>query len=102
MAETGRTTFVDHRELKAKLHAQILEDMDLESLNRLQEDVARDRVRDAIKDVLQRERTALAFAEREEMAGEILDGLFGLGPLEPLIRDSTLSDILVNGPDKVY
>src|SRR5215510_10698188 len=93
---------VDYRELKSKLHTQILEEMDLESLNKLREDIARERVRDAVRDLLQRERTPLALGEREQMAREILDELFGLGPLERLLNDATVSDILVNGPEQIY
>jgi pilus assembly protein CpaF len=93
---------IDYRELKTKLHGQILEEMDLESLNRLPLDVARERVTEAIRELLQRERTPLALGEREKMAAEILDELFGLGPLEPLLADASVSDILVNGPNQVY
>src|SRR5262245_48659174 len=92
----------DYREMKAKVHSQILEDIDLESLNRLREDVARVRVTEAIRDVLRRDRTPLAHAERERMVGEIVDELFGLGPIEPLLADPTVSDILINGPDQIY
>src|SRR3954468_2573218 len=93
---------IDYRELKTKLHTQILEEMDLESLNRLQEDLARDRVREALRDLLQRERTPLALSEREQITREILDELFGLGPLERILNDPAVSDILVNGPDRIY
>jgi pilus assembly protein CpaF len=93
---------MSYKELKAKLHVQILEDIDLETLNRLSEGVARERVGVAIRDMLNRERTPLASAEREGIVEEILDEVFGLGPLEPLLADPTVSDILVNGPSKVY
>ena len=95
-------TFTDYKDMKSKIHTQILEEMDLESLNRLQEDVARNRVRDAIREILHRERTPLTLNEREQMVNEIANELFGLGPIEPLLADSTISDILVNGPDKIY
>jgi pilus assembly protein CpaF len=98
----SQTISIDFRELKTKLHGQILEEMDLESLNRLREDIARERVTEAIRELLQRERTPLALAERENMVTEILDELFGLGPLEPLLKDQTVSDLLVNGPNQVY
>src|SRR5437667_2682142 len=98
----GQSMSIDYREIKKKLHAQILEEMDLESLNRLQENIAHERVQEAIRDLLHRERTPLALAEREQMAREILDELFGLGPLERLLSDPSVSDILVNGPNLVY
>src|SRR5215510_2899297 len=94
--------FTDYREMKAKIHAQILEEMDLESLNKLQEEVARTRVGDAIRELLHRDRTPLTLREREQLVNEIVHELFDLGPIEPLLADSTVSDILVNGPDNIY
>jgi len=93
---------MSYKELKTKLHVQILEDIDLETLNRLSEGVARERVGLAIRDMLNRERTPLASAEREGIVEEVLDEVFGLGPLEPLLADPTVSDILVNGAAKIY
>src|SRR5881628_1026440 len=95
-------TFTDYREMKAKIHSQILQEMDLEGLNKLQEDVARTRVCEAIRELLHRERTPLAFSEREQLVEEVVNELFGLGPIEPLLADSRVSDILVNGPDRIY
>ena len=95
-------TFTDYREMKAKIHSQILQEMDLESLNKLQEDLARTRVCEAIRELLHRDRTPLAFSEREQLVNEIVNELFGLGPIEPLLADSRVSDILVNGPDRIY
>jgi pilus assembly protein CpaF len=94
--------FTDYREMKAKIHAQILEEMDLESLNKLQEEVARTRVREAIRELLHRDRTPLTLNEREQMVNEIVDELFGLGPIEQLLADTAVSDILVNGPNHIY
>src|SRR5215510_14724974 len=95
-------TFTDYREMKAKIHSQTLQEIDLESLNKLQESVARTRVGEAIRELLHRDRTPLALAERERMVSEIVDELFGLGPIEPLLADPAVSDILINGPDRVY
>src|ERR1051326_2773586 len=91
-----------YKALKTKLHAQVLEEMDLETVNRLSETVARERVGGALRDMLNRERTPLASADREKIAVEVLDELFGLGTLETLLADPTISDILVNGPGKTY
>src|SRR5262245_52794751 len=93
---------MSYKELKAKIHVQILENIDLETLNRLSEGVARERVGLAIRDMLDRQRTPLASVERETLVNEVLHEVFGLGPLEPLLADSTVSDILVNGFSKVY
>jgi pilus assembly protein CpaF len=76
--------------------------MDLESLNRMQEDVARSRVAEAIRELLHRDRTPLTLKEREQLVDEVVHELFGLGPIEPLLADSTVSDILVNGPENIY
>jgi pilus assembly protein CpaF len=95
-------TFTDYREMKTKIHSQILQEIDLESLNKLQEKIARTRVGEAIRELLHRDRTPLALAERERMVNEIVDELFGLGPIEPLLADAAVSDILVNGPDRIY
>ena len=95
-------TFTDYREMKSKIHSQILQEIDLESLNKLQEKVARSRVGEAIRELLHRDRTPLALSERERMVNEIVDELFGLGPIEPLLADPAVSDILVNGPDRIY
>src|SRR5512141_1755398 len=92
-------TYLD---LKGSLHSKVINEIDLESLNRLQEDTAKEQLRKVILDVLQREKTPLTMTEREQMVTEILDEVFGLGPLQPLLADPTLSDILVNGAYNVY
>ena len=92
----------EYRELKTRLHTKVLDDVDLESLNRLSEDVAREQVMQLIKDMLQREKTPLALTERQKLVAEILDELFGLGPIQPLLDDPSVADILVNGPNTVY
>jgi pilus assembly protein CpaF len=91
-----------YRELKTSLHKRVLDEVDLESLNRLDENLAREQVIQIVREMLQREKTPLALAERERLGIEIIDELFGLGPLQPLLDDPTVSDILVNGPRVVY
>jgi pilus assembly protein CpaF len=92
-------TYLD---LKGSLHSKVINEIDLESLNRLQEDTAREQLRQVILDILQREKTPLTLTEREQLVIEILDEVFGLGPLQPLLADPTISDILVNGAYNVY
>ncbi len=92
----------DYLELKGTLHSKVINEIDLESLNRMKEDTARDQLRKVILDVLQREKTPLTMTEREQMVTDILDEVFGLGPLQTLLADPTLSDILVNGAREVY
>src|SRR5436309_10191 len=95
-------TFTDYREMKTKIHSQILQEMDLEGVNKLQEDVARTRVSDAIRELLRGDQSPLVFSEREQLVKEIVNELFGLGPIEPLLADNKVSDILVNGPNQIY
>ncbi len=92
----------DYLALKGTLHSKVINEIDLESLNRLKEETAREQLRNVILDVLQREKTPLTMTEREQMVTDILDEVFGLGPLQPLLADPTLSDILVNGAQEVY
>jgi pilus assembly protein CpaF len=92
----------NYQELKSTLHAQVLNEVDLESLNRLSEETAREQVTELVRDMLQRDSTPLALAEREQLVREVLDELFGYGPIQPLLDDPRVSDILVNGPNAVY
>jgi pilus assembly protein CpaF len=91
-----------YRTIKTTLHKKILEEIDLENLHRVDEETVRRETRRLIRSTLDREKTPLTHAEREQISDEILDELFGLGPLEPLLADGTISDILVNGSNMVY
>jgi pilus assembly protein CpaF len=91
-----------YQQLKRRLHSEVLEEVDLESVNRLDEKTGRDRLRPMIRELIRKESTPLTHPEREQLVGEILDELFGLGPLEPLLEDPLISDILVNGSQTVY
>jgi len=92
----------EYQQVKADLHRKILDRLDLEKLGRTPSDAARDEVLLLIRNTVNSEAVPLSFAERERLAREILDEIFGLGPLEPLLKDPTVSDILVNRFDKVY
>jgi pilus assembly protein CpaF len=92
----------DYQQVKADLHRKILDRLDLEKLGRTPSDTARDEVLLLIRNTVNSEAVPLSFAERERLSREILDEIFGLGPLEPLLKDPTVSDILVNRYDRVY
>jgi pilus assembly protein CpaF len=92
----------EYQQVKADLHRKILDRLDLEKLGRTPSDTARDEVLVLIRSVVNAEAVPLSFAERERLAREILDEIFGLGPLEPLLKDPNISDILVNRFDRVY
>src|SRR6266481_5589115 len=92
----------EYQQVKADLHRKILDRLDLEKLGRTPSAAARDEVLLLIRNTVNSEAVPLSFAERERLAREILDEIFGLGPLEPLLKDPTISDILVNRYNKVY
>jgi pilus assembly protein CpaF len=92
----------EYQQVKADLHRKILDRLDLEKLGRTNSETAREEVLVLIRTSVNSEAVPLSFAERERLAREILDEIFGLGPLEPLLKDPSISDILVNRFDKVY
>ncbi len=92
----------DYQQVKADLHRKILDRLDLEKLGKTSGDSARDEVLVVIRSAVNSEVVPLSFAERERLSREILDEIFGLGPLEQLLKDPNISDILVNRFDRVY
>jgi pilus assembly protein CpaF len=92
----------DYQQVKADLHRKILDRLDLEKLGKTSGDSARDEVLVVIRAAVNGEVVPLSFAERERLSREILDEIFGLGPLEQLLKDPNISDILVNRYDRVY
>src|SRR5438874_6129425 len=92
----------EYQQVKADLHRKILDRLNLEKLGRAPSEAAREEVLVLIRNSVNSEAVPLSFAERERLAREILDEIFGLGPLEPLLKDPSISDILVNRYNKVY
>lgn len=92
----------DYQQVKSDLHRKILDRLDLEKLGRTSNDSAREEVLLLIRSAVNAESVPLSFAERERLSREILDEIFGLGPLEQLLKDMNISDILVNRFDRVY
>jgi pilus assembly protein CpaF len=92
----------EYQQVKADLHRKILDRLDLEKLGRTPNEAAREEVLVLIRNTVNSEAVPLSFAERERLAREILDEIFGLGPLEPLLKDPSISDILVNRFDRIY
>jgi pilus assembly protein CpaF len=101
---TNLQTFArnEYQQVKSDLHRKILDRLDLEKLGRTPGETAREEVLVLIRNVVNSEAVPLSFAERERLSREILDEIFGLGPLEPLLKDPSISDILVNRFDRVY
>src|SRR4029077_6335616 len=92
----------DPQQIKADLHRKVLDRLDLEKLGKTSGDSARDEVMVIIRTVVNGEVVPLSFAARERLYREILDEILGLGPLEQLLKDPNISDILVNRFDRVY
>jgi pilus assembly protein CpaF len=87
---------------KKALHQQLIASMDLSRIGTLSEDELRIEVRRAAEGLCLQSPEMLSLSEREQLVSEVLDETFGLGPLEPLMRDPHVSDILINGPKTVY
>src|SRR5438270_3972603 len=92
----------DCQQGKADLQRKTLDRLNLEKLGRAPSEAAREEVLVLIRNSVNSEAVPLSFAERERLAREILDEIFGLGPLEPLLKDPSISDILVNRYNQVY
>src|SRR5437867_3491542 len=90
------------QEMKARLHRAIISRMDLTKLNTLAPDRVTAEVSRLAEDLLSAENAALSMVERERLVNEVHDELFGLGPLEPLLGDPSISDILVNSFANIY
>uniref|UniRef100_A0A7C5ANF2 CpaF family protein n=1 Tax=Desulfobacca acetoxidans TaxID=60893 RepID=A0A7C5ANF2_9BACT len=89
-------------ELKAKIHFRLLNLLDLARLSEADETLLAEDLRRGIEIILAEEGLALTLPERERLCKEIRDELLGYGPLEPLLKDPTINDILVNGYNQVY
>lgn len=91
-----------HLELKNSIHRALLDRINLGALDKLPRETIRSEVADIIGELLVQRRESLNRAEREALIDDVLDELLGLGPLEPLLQDETITDILVNGPKIVF
>ncbi len=99
----NRQTFSpEHQELKFAIHKQLIHRVNLEALSVLPEAQMRAEIRQAVERLLDEEDAPLSMTERERVCAEVLDEVFGLGPLEPLLEDHSISDILVTTPRLVY
>jgi len=88
--------------VKGHIHRQLLERLNLSNLDRLDRDHVMDTIRGLVRDLLAAEAIPVNLEERDELIRQVLDEIFGLGPLQPLIDDPTIADILVNTSRTVY
>jgi pilus assembly protein CpaF len=89
-------------ELKGNVHRKLLNRLNLEALANADRSRAENEIRTLVGELLAEENTPLSLGERDVLFGELVDEVFGLGPLEPLLRDPTISDILVNTHKHVF
>jgi len=87
---------------KVRLHRRLIEEINLSALEKLPEDEMRGHIKQLVTQYILLERLALNQQELDDFVSEILDEMTGLGPLEPLLKDGTISDILINGHECVY
>jgi len=89
-------------DVRLKLHARLIDEIDLSKLDKLDEPEMRRQVRRLVGDFAKEERLPLNTAELDQLGASVFDEMVGLGPIEPLLQDDTIADILINGPYKVY
>jgi pilus assembly protein CpaF len=92
----------EYQELKFTLHRRLLDRINLELLSSMPGERARTEIRTALARLVEEEQTPLSLLEKDRVIEEVLHEVFGLGPLEPLLQDPTISDILVTTPKLVY
>jgi pilus assembly protein CpaF len=93
---------VQYQDLKFAIHRKLLDRINLEAVHGMPGERIRQEVRPSISKLVSEEKTPLSLLEKERLIEEVLDEVFGLGPLEPLLRDKTISDILVTTPRLIY
>jgi pilus assembly protein CpaF len=98
----GGLDFRVYQEIKTDIHRDLLNKVDLEKVATVRDDRTRRQVFAVIQDLVGNLKTPLSGPERERLSLEVLDEVFGLGPLEPLLQDPTITDILVNGAKEIY
>jgi len=92
----------EYQELKFTLHRKLVDKINLEALASIDNQRVRSEVRQALIALIDSEPTLLSSLEKQQICDEVLDEVFGLGPLEPLLQDPSISDILVNTHKQVY
>src|SRR6202035_5001974 len=99
---TAPPTRTEFGAVKAAIHRRLIQKLNLERLTEANREVVRREVSQILETLVVGESTPMNLQERERLAQEVLDEVFGLGPLEPLLADPTVSDILVNSYKRVY
>ncbi len=89
-------------DMRLKLHGWLIDEIDLSKLEKMEDGEIRRQVRKLVGDFARTERLAFNAAELDRLSNEVFDEMVGLGPIEPLLQDDSIADILINGPFQVY
>ena len=87
---------------RLRIHARLIDELDLAKLDKLDEPEMRRQVRALVGDVAKTDRLALNAGELDQLGAQVFDEMVGLGPIEPILKDDSVNDILINGPHQVY
>jgi pilus assembly protein CpaF len=90
------------QELKGRIHRKLIDRLDFSRMEAEDKDVVREQVRNLVADLADEEQAILNLNDRQRLVGEVIDEVFGLGPLEVILKDPTVTDILINGPKQIY
>lgn len=90
------------RDTKSRIYDRLMEQIDLQTASRLPEPELRRQIIDVIGEIVVEDKLAINQLEQQMLAGQIVDDMIGLGPLEPLLKDEAITDIMVNGPFQIY
>jgi pilus assembly protein CpaF len=99
---TDKTSATEFESLKRRIHTKLVDKLDLSKVSELEGDVLRREIRLVVEHLCDTEDHLLNRNERDRLIEEVLDETFGLGPLEFLLKDPSISDILINGPKSIY
>jgi pilus assembly protein CpaF len=97
-----KENFILYQEIKSRVHRQLVEKLDLDSLDQFDRDVLQSEIRSIIKNLVQKDSFPLSEKERIQILEEVENEIFGFGPLEPLLKDPHINDILINTSEQVY
>lgn len=101
-AQSDRSFSEPYIQLKVRLHQKLLENINFSALDKLEPAQVEQQIGELVKELLQDEQVPLNLKERSQLVSDIIDEVLGLGPIEPLIKDPTVSDILINTHAQVY
>jgi pilus assembly protein CpaF len=101
-AEQRMAALPTYTAIKVRLHHRLLEEINLSAIEKLEPDEFRDQIGTLVRELLKTEKVQLNLREQQQIIGDVIDEMVGLGPLEPLLKDPTINDILVNTYKQVF